>query len=316
MPIRMRKAAAIVLLVATSGCSPCFGIVDCTDEPHASASGRIVFGETGESVPGAEVTIVVAHDGVVDSARTLSDAYGVFDVSTRTTALTGGRIALRIEPAGLPGYFIDSLSCNVSRIRGDGCVIDPVVPAPWMPYVVRVFYRGSFDPVANVNIRFTRTGGSEWVGPAASESATLSGTADANGTVPGLLPTSLFTSSMAPVLGDMVLDLPAPYGTSVQHDYPLRPTYQVNGRQPIFIFAGPALGYAMFFVDSATLAPIPEVSVTFTRESGIEVTPSPATTRSGPDGRAVLPVRALATGSVTGSILIEPPSRRRGQDRH
>jgi hypothetical protein len=309
MHIRMRNAAAIVLLAATSGCSPCFGVADCTEGPRASVSGRIVFGETGESVPGAELTIVVTHDGIADSARAVSDAYGVFDVTTRTTASARGKIGLRIRPPGLPGYSIDSLSCSVTSIRGDGCVLDPVVPAPWMPYVARVFYRGTFDPVANAKIRFTRTGGSEWVGPAASESATLSGTTDANGTVPAFLPPSLFTSSMAPVLGDMIIDLPAPYGTSVQRDYPLRPTYLVNGQQPIFVWAGPALGYAMFFVDSATLAPIPEVSVTFTRQSGIDVTLSPATGRSGPDGRVVLPLRALATGSVTGSILIEPPGR-------
>lgn len=309
MHIRMRNAAAIVLMVATSGCSPCFGVVDCSEGPHASASGRIAFGETGESVPGAEVTIVVSQDGIADSARAVTDAYGVFDVNTRTSASAASKIGLRIRPPGLPGYSIDSLSCIVTSVRGDGCALDPIVPAPWMPYVVRIFYRGSVDPVPNVKMRFTRTGGSEWVGPAAIESATLSGTTDANGTVSALLPTSLFTSSMAPVLGDLVVDLPAPYGTSVQHDYPIRPTYLVNGQQPLFFSAGPALGYAMFFVDSATLAPIPEVSVTFTRESGIEVTPSPATGHSGGDGRAVLPLRALATGSVLGSILIEPPSR-------
>jgi hypothetical protein len=307
--VRPRSAlAAGALLAAVSGCSPCFGVVDCVEGPHASASGHIAFGETGELVPGARVTIVVTHDGVADSGSAVSDAHGDFDVSARTTAAAGGRISLRVQPPELPGYSIDSLSCSVTRIRGDGCILDPVVPAPWMPYLIRVVYRGSLEPAGNVKIRFTRTGGSEWVGPAASTSATLSGTTDANGAIP-MLPTSLFTSSMAPVSGDMVIDLPEPYGTSVQHDYPIRPTYLVNDRQLMLVEAGPALGYAMVFVDSATSAPLPNVSVTFTRESGIAVTPNPATVHSGPDGRAALPVRPLATGAVTGSILIQPQGR-------
>jgi len=254
------------------------------------------------------VTLLVMNGTTVDSASTLTDERGLFDVSAKTDAAPGARIDLHIHPANLPGYSIDSLLCSVTRVRGDGCVLDPIVPAPWFPFVARVLYRGSSEPAVGVNIRFTRTGGSQWVGPAAAASSSLSGTTDSGGNV-SFFPLSLYASGLAPVLGDMVVDLPAPYGTSIQHDYAIFPTYLVKDRKLIFVEVGPSLRYGMTFLDSATNSPMSEVSLTFTRVSGIQVTPTTASGHSGADGRAILPLRALAPGSVTGTILIEPPGR-------
>ncbi len=294
-----------VALILLQACSPCLGVVMCTEAPHAAVDGRILVGETGLAVRGAAVTLF-ANSGVqVDSAVAITDASGIFELSVRSGANALKKMSLRVSPIGLPGYTIDSLPCGVVTIHGDACVLDRIVPAPWVPYHAVITYRNSNGAsVMNAPVTFNRTGGATWLGPNAAESLTSRTGPDG---VARLFPDSLYTSVLDTVVGDLVADLPPPFGRSTRHGYVVRPIYSYIDRPYDIFSVGPSLDYRLVFVDSATSQPAVGVDVQFQRTSGISTDAPSFHLLSDTAGSVRMNPRPLATGSLVGDLVVRPP---------
>lgn len=305
----MPKAAlALIASLVLSGCSPCFGVIDCVQGSHAAVTGRVLVGESGEPVVGARMTLVSLDAiGAVDSAVVLTTSDGLFDVSIPHVVEPLRRLSLRVAAPGLPGYVIDSVPCDAVRIRGDACVLNPIVPAPWVPYYGYFYYRTSGNaPVQSATVTFTRKAGATWFGTNASE--VLVTRTDAGG-VAVLLPQQLYTTTLDSVVGDLVVDLAPPYEPSVIRDFVIRPSYTFVDRPVVVLEVGPSLGYLLAFEDSASSKPLEGVQVNFRRTSGIAIAPD--TLRAGSDtaGKARINVRPLGTGSVRGDLTVTPPGK-------
>jgi hypothetical protein len=293
---------ALILLQA---CSPCFGVVACTEGPHAAVDGRILVGETGVAVRGAAVTLFANSGSQVDSAMAITDASGVFELSVRSGANAVKKMSLRVSPIGLPGYTIDSLPCDLVTIHGDACVLDRIVPAPWVPYHALITYRNSNGaPVQAATVTFNRIGGATFFGPKAAESFTSRTGPDG---VALLFPDSLYTSVLDTVFGDLVVDLPPPFGKSTRHGYVVRPLYSYIDRPYDIFSVGPSLDYRLVFVDSVTAHPAVGVDVQFQRTSGIATDAPSIHMVSDTAGSVRMNPRALATGILVGDLVVRPP---------
>lgn len=301
MLTKLERSLALTTLIAfgalATGCDACAGVFGCGDAPHAAVQGRIVTGEEALAVRGATVTLGSAGR----LATTVTDDNGVFVVSI-DDALPDMPMSLRVEPIGFPGYEIDSLPCKPMIRAMDACILDPLVPAPWVPIHALITYRGTEgELVKNAAVRFDRTGGAEWFGPDASE--TFSTTTDANG-VAFLFPIGVYVATFDTIIGNLTVTLPPPLGPSTRTGYIVRPVVGFADRPVDFFSVGPSLSYRLAFVDSASGTPVAGVTVTFNRSGGIPTAPAHAQAVSTPSGDAFLNLRALASGDLDGTLKI------------
>ena len=288
--------------LAGSACNPCIGVDDCGQPVNPAVEGRVLVGESGVAFAGAAVSLYPA--GSLPTTSTTTDENGLF--TARSAENTSGPLSLRVVAPGTAGYVIDSLPCAGPFRGGDACVLPPITPLPWVPIHFLITYRGSAEPLIGVTLRFVRTGGSQWLGPAARDTFVM--VTDSSG-VALPFPLSLEVSSLEPVVGDLIATLPGALGTSIRNDFLVFPIYSVHDR-PLGVFQmGPSLRYGLAFVDSATNLPVPGVHVVFTRVSGIPVERESVEGTSEADGIAVLPLRALAAGTVEGRVVMRVPSR-------
>lgn len=303
MPSPIRAIGLAAILACASACSPCFGVIDCAEGPHVAIDGQVVDGETGRPVAGVAMTLSSGANPTLTSVAS-SDVSGLFAV--KLTPAIGGRYSLRIAAPGQPAYTIDSVPCSRVDIRGDACILPPIMQLPAAKNFVVLVYRGAVDVrVGATNVHFNRTGGSAWIGPAASEK--FDSRSDAASGFTQLFPPGLHVASLDPVVGDLIVDLPSPFGTSIHHGFLIYPTY-VFGETPLQLAGvGPSLDYRFTFVDSATDKPLSGVSLGFDRTSGIATSPQTFSGTSQPNGTVRLSVRALATGTVQGTLSVRSP---------
>jgi hypothetical protein len=300
LPRPFRAVGLTAILACASACSPCFGVLDCAEGPHVAIDGQVVDGETGRAVPGVAITLSSrANPAFMSVAST--DVSGLFAV--KLFPATGGSYSLSVAAPGQLAYTIDSVPCRSVVVRGDACILPPIMQVPAAKTFVVPNFRGSSDVrVGAVNVHFIRTGGSAWVGPAASER--FDAQSDPASSYTQLFPAGLHVSSLDPVVGDFIVDLPPPYGTSIHHGFLIYPTY-VFGETPIqLVGVGPSLDYRFAFVDSATGKPLSGVSVGFDRTSGIATDPQSFSDTSRVDGAVRLQLRALATGTAQGTLSV------------
>jgi hypothetical protein len=261
----------------------------------------LLVGETGVPVSGATIDLIVTHAGFRDSSSTRTDGLGLFSVRLPAQVGQVDKVSLRVSAAGYPGYVVDSLACYPTGINGNACVLDPIVPVPWVPTHFVFLYRNSDRvPIPSAKVTFSRTGGAAWIGPEASE-VFRSTLADPAG-VDLPFPQSLYASSLDPVVGDLIVEMPAPFGTSVIHGYQVRPTYFFADRPVAVIWAGPNLSYRLAFFDSVTQRPVEGLNVGFQRTGGIDASPASFQGVTDTTGSVVLGLRPLATGSLTGIL--------------
>jgi hypothetical protein len=298
-----RRWLAALVIGPLTACSPCFGVERCEGSAHVAVNGRILDPRSG--VAGTGVAVAMSLDNTpVDSTTT--DASGIFQVSADEAANSRPRVSLTIRAAGLPGYTIDSVGCSVTTIRGDGCVLPAFVPVPWVPIHALITYRGSEGRgVSKAAVVFVRTGGANWVN---NPSDSIRSVTDTSG-VAALFPDALEVESLIPVIGDLIVDLPAPFGLSVTHNFLVQPIYTLTERPLYGVTVGPSLRYGLAFVDSATSVPLRGVTVEFSRRSGIQFAPESAVATSDTNGVATLAVRALAPGDAHMDVTVETPGR-------
>ena len=298
---------ALVSLLLAQACGPCLGVMECRDGPHVAVEGQVLVGETGVPVRDAKLTLI-AHlaGGGVDSTETSTHSDGTFGMSLAPQAEAVQKVSLHVVPLGYGGYVVDSLPCREVEIRGDACILEPIVPAPWVPIHALLSYRNSENVRAtNVPVRFDRTSGAEWAGPQAS---TPFQTQTDGAGIATLFPEGLYATALDTIVGDLIVDLPAPFGRSIRHGYVVRPIYKFAERPLDIVGVGPNIDFVLTFIDSATTQPLSSVSVQFLPTSGIALEPATLQVVSDANGTARLIARPLATGTVTGDLVIRPRS--------
>jgi hypothetical protein len=293
--------------LSLQACDPCLGAVACRAASHAAVDGRVITGEVGVAVAGARMDLIAVYAATRDSTTVSTDGSGLFALRLATSSEPVKRLSLRVRPAGMPGYLIDSLPCGPVTINGDACVLGPIVPAPWVPIHLQLTYRNTVNTYAvNALVTFNRTGGAAWFGPNASESFTATTDSQAGVALP--FPDSVYANSMDPVVGDLVVRLPPPFGSSIRHGFLVQPVYTFIDRPLYGLFVGPSLDYRLVFVDSAARGALSGVDVQFQRTAGIQTDPQGFHLLTDSSGTVRVRIRPLATGGLQGDLTIRPPN--------
>jgi hypothetical protein len=307
---RFAKVAPIPVLVgvalaALQGCDPCLGVVACRGDARPGVQGRLLTPESGEGVSGAAITLIRSNSGVRDSAQTTTDRSGVFSLVIAEPARPADNLSLRVKPVEAPGYTIDSLPCAPLVRRGDACILNPIIESPKLP-LYRFFYRSNPDvPAGGVWVSFRRTGGSGLIGPNAADSIRVGTTQDGSA---DLFSQGVFATSLEPVVGDLIVELPPPTGISIRYNYKARPLYTFQDAAIGYLLTGPCLNYWVVFVDSVTQRRLPGVEVEFQRTGGIATKTESVKKVSNTDGLTDFLPGPLTSGAVNGSLRIRPPN--------
>lgn len=295
-----------VLMLAS--CEPCFGVAECRGDGTPSVEGRLLTPESGGAVAGATITLIRSAPGVRDTATTTTDETGMFTLNIDAVSIPGEKLSLRVKAPQFGGYLVDSLPCTYSRRRGDGCVLAPIMSMPRLP-IYQLYSRVTGGPAGNVTVSFRRTGGQALVGADASDSVRTVTTQDG---FFELFRPGVFASSMDPIIGDLIVDLPAPTGRTIRTSFPVRPIYRFtstsNSERLGLIAAGPTLNYWAVFYDSATNARLKDVEVEFTRTGGIPTRTDTLRRKSDENGIVNFLPAPLTSGSVTGMVRIRARS--------
>jgi hypothetical protein len=304
-PTLTRILAAVAAMAITSGCQdPCFLVAGCQGAEHIAVDGRILTAETGHPAPGARLTLVGRNGASAESTQAVSDSRGLFFLSMPSTSDTAVKFSLHVEPPNEPGYTISALDCRPTDKGGDGCVLAPITAEPTFPIYQFRFRKDVDRIVTNAPVTFRRTGGPALFGPNATDSLVTA--TDAEGYVM-LYPPGIWAAGLDPVIGDLTVVLPPPYGPTVRHNFSIHPVYQFNMR-PVGVEAvGPTLEYILVFSDSATLHRVAGVTVDCVRVGGIATKSESASTMSNSDGLAFVDLGPLTHGTVTADFTITPP---------
>jgi hypothetical protein len=127
-------------------------------------------------------------------------------------------------------------------------------------------------------------------------------TADGSGVVQLFL-SNAFASDTGFVRGQIIAELPPPYGTSRTPALVYAATTYHIPVQFLRAGIGPSLQYAVVVADSAG-RPVPGARVAFRRTGGIGVTPASFAAVADASGRLVLPTVPSAAGTLLGTVTI------------
>jgi hypothetical protein len=248
--------------------------------------------------------LLLRYPAGTDSIETFTDDEGLFAFDVPTSNGTPDRLSLVVASPGKPAFVVESLECGTVTREGEACILPPIVESPLLP-IMRLQFRNDIPtPVPNAVVSFTRTGGSQLYGP--NVSGTLQGTTDATGTVL-LFPSGVYAAGLDPVIGDLIVEMPAPYQRSVRHNYPVSATYKFGSRPLLVQPVGPGLSYIVFFTDSATGKPMEGVQFSYRRTGGIDARPDTFSMTSNTDGLAGFIINPVIDGSIIGTLTISAP---------
>lgn len=229
------------------GCSdPCSLVVGCEEPRHVAVEGRVLTAGA-DPVAGVSVHLLAIYPDHVDSSEAVTDSRGLFSLSVLAPGSTAPLTSVRVTPPGRPGYVIPVANCQPVSVRGDGCILEAVKPEPRFRGFL-FHYRSDNSPAEGVRVTFRRTGGARLYQDPVRNSLTE---VDSVTTVTNdigfafLFPLDVWTGSLEPVIGDLIVDLPAAAGgRTVQQGFAVSPV-------PYFFVEG----LEMQLVGPATLPP-------------------------------------------------------------
>ena len=306
---RLRFAVLAGALATQSACDPCFGIALCNVAPRVAVSGQILNDTSGRGEAGATIDFV-RRGGVgmaVDSFRTMTDADGLFLLEGEAAEVGEVMAELAVRPRSGPGYRVHDMSIRTTTRGGEALALSPWSTVPHLPDFAEIYRRGGGEEtLGNVRVEFRRTGG---VALRNLSGGVFTRTTNATGLMP------LFADQVIPVdagdvIGELTVFLPTPPGPSVQPNFRIRATPEFRRAAQIRrVGAGPSLNY--LFQARPRARPevtMPGVTIEFQQTSGPATAPSSWTVTTDAAGQAMLPARASAPGTVTGTLTVRPPA--------
>jgi hypothetical protein len=216
--------AALILGSATACTNPCDLVLGCSDSRRVAVEGRVLASANGHAIPDAIVRVLADHGAQVDSTETTSDSGGSFSLSLPAPGTDITRIALRVIPPDRPGYLVVLDECEPVVRWGDACVLTPVVNEPTLPLFVLL--DGNSNPVPpGARVVFRRTGGPALLTRSGDVTVALDSVSALTGGegFVNLFPIEVWAGSNDPVIGELIVDLPAPVGRVIRHDYAVPP---------------------------------------------------------------------------------------------
>lgn len=299
--------AALVAAVASSsaGCGPCTGVLDCgATDRHIAVEGTLLTPLSGLPVEGARMVLVVRRANGLDSTAVTTTGTGTFSLSIASAPGDSPRLSLHVQPSDSPGYVIDSLPCEPVTREADACVLNPIIESPRLPIFVLRYRNDMERPVTNARMSFQQTGGPGLYGKDLRMPLTV--VTDGDG-VAQLFAEQVFTTSIDPVVGDLTIEMPAPYSTAVYRGYKVRPSFWFGSRPAVYQGVGPSLSYSVLFSDSVTRGGRAGVSFRFERTAGIHMSRDTFVAVSRDDGWTGFMVVPLSEGIVEGNLTISVP---------
>src|SRR5215208_4186927 len=217
----LRGALALVAASLLGACEPCFGATACgSTAPRLVINGQIVRAADGRGVDGAHID-AVRTGGVAlasDSFSVTTSGGGFWRIESAAQTAGDAELTFRVSSAALKNpYTVANRRVPTVSRGGDAAVFERWVEAPYLPFAVQLFYRGSDLPVRSTEVEFHRRGSTWLRGPAVKDSVAYSITDEGAGQA------TLFTGvavadDTGAVVGDLFVHLPQPYGTSVIRD--------------------------------------------------------------------------------------------------
>ncbi|MDB4877439.1 MAG: hypothetical protein JWM41_3885 [Gemmatimonadetes bacterium] len=285
-----------------AACDPCAGVAACTTAPRVAAQGRIVDVVDGHAIPGTRIYLVRSDSGSssntpADSATTVTDAEGNFQVELGSGP---GKFDIIVAPPALPSYRVRDLALTSSTRRGEGNVLGVWVNMPVFSIAGELFYRATNELVRSGTVTFKRTGGVAISGGDVHVSS-IDGAGRAD------LLQNVFASGADDVIGELTVNLPGAFGTSVLTNFHLTPSYVFRPASVRRFGVGPTLSWFYRVYNRATVNGAPNTTVTFTRTGGIPTSAESFTATTDKDGNFFVPLLPLAQGTVVGNLTISPP---------
>jgi hypothetical protein len=298
---RLVPAASAFALLAS--CDPCAGTASCRVPTFFAINGQIVNAVDGRGVNGIRIDAIrvagVASDR--DSLTTTTSDNGFFRFDVGAAGQGGATFDIVVHTPRLDQPYRVPVNVTARNQAGDADVLDRWVADPYFASFLELYWRGSSDERISVPFTFTRTSGAVLTSP------TFSTTTDGAGRAQ-FFQFSTFPRTFEPVVGDLSINLPAPFRPEVQRGVSVAPTHLY--RPPPGIIrrpAGPALSYFVEVYDRRTIRRVPGVRMTFHRVSGAQVEPNDFERVSGDGGRLYINPRPLESGEVVADITLVPP---------
>jgi hypothetical protein len=296
----IRGLVLLFALTSLPACSPCAGVLGCSDEGDLRVQGRLVDPSSG--IAAADARLRLTLDGVTSEART--DGVGEF---TFTRAGIGPGLVsydLEVSPKGESTY-VAHIECIVSTVSGSGCPLRVMTTRPSVLGGGFVHYRGQGGPqVDGTPVVFRRTGGVRIYGTqVVGDSIAFAIDPDAGHI--NLLPPGVFAREVGDLVGDLFVQLPAPLDSSVLHGIRLPSSaFFRDLPAPVILAVGPSVRSRLIFRDGAG-RPVAGVAVRYTPTGGVTLDTAGLAAISDDSGSAVIDPRPLAWGIATGTLVVD-----------
>jgi hypothetical protein len=303
-------AAAATLVLALAGCDPCFGVASCEwSSPRVVLNGQIVEATEGSGVDFVRIDVIRVGGAALEqdsaSVETSNGGHWRIEIPARESGEALFDVRVHSEALSNP-YTVRGVRAPTVSRKGDAMVLDRWVVNPYFALIGEMRFHGTDEPLSDTPIDFHRTAGPALAGPAVDGNVVHVGT-DRFGRT-DLFLYNAFATDTGEVVGDLVVRLPDPYGTTTISGVRLSPTYLYRATPRVGRYGvGPTLEYAAVIFDRATGKPAPNVVMNFRRISGIPLSSYTFTVTSGTDGRVAFRTRPLATGSVVADITLRHP---------
>jgi hypothetical protein len=301
---------ALAAFSVLAACQPCPIIGSCESSlEFMTADGQIVTTADGRGIDAVKIDMqFIGGPGrlMTDTASTVTSDGGFWRISVPAIVPESVLVRFRIFAPNLTQPFSVYRWIVPTARAGEAYVAGRWVIDPYYPNTLRVYHRGRPDEIfPNIQLDFHQTYGPAIRG--ADGNNIVRTTTDPTAFAQFFL-YSAFASDTGVVEGVVTAHLPEPYGDS-QTILDLYPQI-VYHAPPTFgdLAVGPSLSYSVAVVNKANGRPIPGVVVAFTRTGGISIDPSAFSVTTDANGRAVLPVAALAVGTVEGTVTLTPPA--------
>jgi hypothetical protein len=219
----LQRAATLslcaALAAALTGCEPCAGVANCSNDAYLAATGQIVDAATRQGVDGVRIDAIrVGGIGVGrDSISTVTSGGGFWRLEFTPTATGTLDVDFVVSPPSVDPYRLHGIRLATREHGGDANLNERWVTVLYFNHLLEIYRRGTADSrIEGARVQFTRTGGVELRGPGAVNGV-FRDTTDFGGRMP-LFPSqggnAVYPVNDGAVVGDLSITTPD-LGTTV-----------------------------------------------------------------------------------------------------
>jgi hypothetical protein len=292
---RTALAAGVVLplVVLASSCQPCSGTDVCSAASRVDLIGQIVNAQSGAPVPGATVSVSL---GSGEQFQAVTDANGNWEAVHAVQSALPVTANVNVAAPGRTAYDVPAFTVTPSTRSGDATLVGAWLSYPHVHYLATLTHSGK--PLTGAVVKFVPASGVPITG-------TLTATTDVNGTFQFFVDGTRLGAAVG-TLNITSTKLPAPAalaGYTISLDY-----HQKIAAPQAEYSVGSVLAYGGQVYFRGNGKHVQGVGVTWKRTGGIAATPATLSTQTDSNGYFLLGLTSSVTGTVTGDLVLTPPS--------